>query len=180
MDLYGFVLAEVPSVPYALLDVTESDLPKIRWRLALWEWRGRAGPFLSSLLALLLVVGWHTARRRQADRQSSPDIQRPSRRTRCGGQIHCLATSTLGMAAGCLLVYLATTPSAIVNIERNYQHKTAYLRDPETFTAEVVKTEAAVRSDPAAMTQIRACAAIVMSFIPDEPMTSEPSNVSNP
>jgi len=128
---------------------------QLPWRWATLQWAAYAGEYVSPALSLLLVGLWYAARRRGEGRQAAPGEQSPSRRARWGGLIGCLGRSALGMAACCLLLSLAITPAVIRAIEDDYQRKMSHLRDPLAYWTKVRQAEAAIRSDPAAMEEIR-------------------------
>jgi len=157
------------------------NTPQRPWHWAALQWAAYDGGYVSSGLSLLLVALWYTARRRRERQQASVSQPELSRRARCGGLIHCLGRSALGMAACCLLVYLAVAPAVLRAVENDYQRKMAYVRDPRAYYAKVAEAEAAIRSDPAAIEEIRAGVAQTIAFeefkkeeFADEESTTDP------
>lgn len=130
--------------------------PQRPWHWAALQWTAYAGHYVSPGLSLLLVGLWYTARRRRERWQAAPFDQSPGRRDRWGGLIRCLGRSALGMAACCLLVYLAVAPVVLRAVEDDYQRKMTHVRDPRTYWAKIRDAEATIRADPAAMKEIRA------------------------
>ena len=147
--------------------------PQRPWRWAALQWAAYGGLYVSPGLSLLLVALWCTARRRREHRHKPPCDARPARRARCGGLLHCLGRSALGMAACCLLVYLAVAPAVLRAVENDYQHKMAYVRDPQAYWAKVRQAEAAIRADPAAMKEIRAVVAQQIAVYEDQSTDEE-------
>ncbi len=154
------------------------NTPQRPWHWAALQWTAYAGGYVSAGLSLLLVGTWYRARHRRDRRHLSAEDCSPSRRASWGGLLHCLARSALAMAACCLLVYLALAPAVLRAVEKDYQRKIAYVRDPRAYSEKIRKAEAAIRNDPAAMEEIRAQVAaekpMYGSASTDDPSESDP------
>jgi hypothetical protein len=108
------------------------------WTWAIWQWFGYSGPYISVALALALVALWHRVRNRATSQ---------AKRDRWASLLRCLGRSALAAVTVWLLLYLAVAPSVVQSIDSAYQTRMEYVRNPQAYRDDMLKTIAEVRAD---------------------------------
>lgn len=125
------------------------------WQWATLQWLAFGGVYIGLAGSLLLVALWYAVRRARRSSQSVSSYWRSRDGARWAGLLGCLGRSAGTAALCCLLVYLALTPGLLRSIDRTYQQRMAYVRNPEQYWVSFRAEMEQVRADPILMQQFR-------------------------
>ncbi|MBN2579472.1 MAG: hypothetical protein JXB10_10810 [Pirellulales bacterium] len=123
------------------------------WVWAVYQWYAYAGPYVTVLLWAVLVPMFFSWKWRKRRRQAAGAI--PTFRQRIGGYCHSLARPAFGAALLLLGVYLLLTPHYLLQVEKDFQQKITFARDPEAYWKQVEALVEKIRADKKKMEQFR-------------------------
>ena len=131
------------------------QLPPYPWVRALLQWDAYSGFYVGFTLTLLILAGWCARQQIRATPGRFPEFIRHGKLA-CARLISFHAARSLltaGMIAAA--VYLATIPTAIDEIQQQYQRRSVLINDPTATRREVELEMAAIRRDAVLMTELR-------------------------
>jgi hypothetical protein len=122
------------------------------WFWALLQWIAYRGPYLTLVLWAGAVVFAHRRKRKRVQRRAPEVDVEP--RTRWYGVFRSLGWGAFAAATCALLVYLTAAPIVVRSIEREFQRKIAFARDPQSRWTKVEEAIRKVQSNVQLMRQL--------------------------